>query len=207
MILDAALLARLMVCPDGPLPAKYLAPMNEALIHAQITTPVRLAHLVTQVGHECGSLRWMEELATGKAYENRKDLGNVMPGDGIRFKGRGVIQLTGRENYRLFGIWMGLGDLFLREPDLVATNPLYAVMTAAYYWETRKLNMLADKDNGTTMEVTVQVPKKEPLKITVNAALCKITRAVNGGYNGLHEPGQPMDRIRRFAIAKKALGI
>jgi putative chitinase len=207
MILDAALLARLMVCPDGPLPIKYLEPMNEALLRAQITTPLRLAHLVTQVGHECNGLRWMRELATGAEYEGRKDLGNTSPGDGVRYKGGGVIQITGKDNYLKFGIWIGVGDLFVRQPELVYSDPRNAVMTAPYYWETHNLNRLADADTGTTAEVTVRDRKNIPLKITANAALCKITRAVNGGYNGLYEPWTTMDRMRRFDIAKKALGI
>lgn len=76
----------------------YLPLLKNQLNPYQINTPLRTAHLLAQLGHESLSLTYTEEIATGAAYEGRKDLGNTEKGDGIRFKGRGLIQLTGRKN-------------------------------------------------------------------------------------------------------------
>lgn len=75
---------------------KYLPHLNDTMMSFNIDTPLRQAHFLAQLGHESGSLRYVREIASGEAYEGRKDLGNVCPGDGVKFKGRGLIQLTGR---------------------------------------------------------------------------------------------------------------
>ncbi len=123
-----------------------------------ITTPLRRAAFLAQLAHESGELKYMEEIASGEAYEGRKDLGNTEPGDGKRDKGRGPIQLTGRSNYRKAGEALGL-DLE-GKPEQVAT-PDVGCQVAGWFWHTRKLNDLADKKDFTT-----------------------ITRRVNGGLNG-----------------------
>ncbi|APX65568.1 glycoside hydrolase [Sphingomonas sp. LK11] len=119
----------------------------------------RLAHFLGQVGHESGGFRYMEELATGAAYEGRKDLGNVKVGDGRRYKGRGPLQLTGRANYRAFGAAL---DLDLENDPEIAADPAIGILIACEYWQQRKLNALADADDTKA-----------------------ITRRVNGGENGL----------------------
>jgi putative chitinase len=138
---------------------QFLPLLNAAMREAEITTPERRAAFLAQLAHESGELRYMEEIASGAAYEGRKDLGNTQPGDGVRYKGRGPIQLTGRSNYRAAGKALGL-DLE-GEPTLAA-DPAVGCRVAAWYWRTRGLNALADR-----------------------GAYFAITRKINGGYRGL----------------------
>jgi len=98
--------------------AEYLPLLNTAMAEAQINTPQRKAMFLAQLAHESAQLRYFEEIASGAAYEGRKDLGNTQPGDGKRYKGRGPIQLTGRNNYRKAGQALGL--------DLEGNPPLAA---------------------------------------------------------------------------------
>ena len=81
-------------------PLNSLTPaISGTMTRYDINTPLRQVHFLAQIGHESGELRFREEVASGVAYENRRDLGNTQPGDGPRYKGRGLIQLTGRANY------------------------------------------------------------------------------------------------------------
>ena len=139
----------------------FLAPLNAAMAEFGITTPARQASFLSQVGHESGSLMYVLELASGKAYEGRVDLGNTQPGDGVRFKGRGLLQVTGRANYGACGKVLGL-DLLAR-PELLEQT-VNACRSAGWFWQTKGLNTLADAGD--------QV---------------KVTRRVNGGVNGLAE--------------------
>jgi predicted chitinase len=139
-------------------------------------TPLRQCHFLAQIGHESGELRYREEIASGAAYEGRRDLGNTQPGDGRRFKGRGLIQCTGRHNYTEHDNYRSLGGLLLREPALLATDPELCCDVAGWYWDTRHLNRLADQDN-----------------------LRAVTRRINGGYNGLR------DRQRLLYLGKGVL--
>lgn len=146
----------------GPERARELA--LAAAVHVpayQIDTPLRLAHFMAQLAHESGGFQYMEEIASGAAYEGRKDLGNTEVGDGKRFKGRGPIQLTGRANYRRAGQKLGI-DLE-RHPE-IASLPSIGMLTACLYWFERGLNALADRDDVTT-----------------------ITRKINGGLNGFED--------------------
>ncbi|AXY86112.1 putative glycoside hydrolase [Escherichia phage vB_EcoM_IME392] len=119
-----------------------------------------LALFMGQVQHESGNFRYNKELASGKAYEGRKDLGNVNPGDGVRYKGRGWIQLTGRANYQKYGKMLGID---LENNPEMAEDPEIANKLAVAYWKDRVRPQLEKK--GSTVEVA--------------------TKAVNGGYNGL----------------------
>lgn len=152
---------------------RFFAPLVAAMTAAEMTTPLRRSHFLAQVGHESGELRYTEEIASGAAYEGRKDLGNTQPGDGVRFKGRGLIQLTGRANYVLFGKSAGVDFTKGEQPGRIATEPALAIQAAVWFWQTHGLNALADKDD-----------------------VLAITRKVNGGTNGLE------DRKRLLARAK-----
>lgn len=122
-------------------------------------SPLRLAHFMAQLVHESGGFRYMEEIASGQAYEGRADLGNTMPGDGKRFKGRGPIQITGRANYRQYGRQIGID--IENHPEIAAV-PSIGLHLALEYWKTKNLNALADADDVLT-----------------------ITKKINGGMNGL----------------------
>ncbi|MBI6954367.1 glycoside hydrolase family 19 protein [Pseudomonas sp. CCOS 191] len=148
-------------------------PLLEVLTRYRIDTPLRIAHFLAQIAHESGCLRYTEELASGSAYEGRKDLGNLQPGDGPRFKGRGLIQLTGRANYRQYGQYCTRDFENKDDPALVSSDPALAVDVAGWFWANRKLNDWADKDD-----------------------LREVTRRVNGGFNGLD------DRAAYLARAK-----
>lgn len=132
----------------------------DAMKKYDILTPLQRAHFLAQCAHESGGFRWTEEFASGKAYEGRKDLGNLQPGDGVKYKGRGFIQLTGRVNYKQFR--KGIDDDVVDNPFIVKTK--YAAETAGWYWKTRKLNKYAVDDTEDSLK--------------------KITKRVNGGYNG-----------------------
>ncbi|MBM4379363.1 MAG: hypothetical protein FJ086_08695 [Deltaproteobacteria bacterium] len=116
--------------------------LNAAMKEAGITTPRRQAMFLAQVGHESGGLKWMEELASGRAYEGRRDLGNTQRGDGVRFKGRGPIQLTGRANYASAGRDLGL-DLVNNPKQVV--SPQVGFRTAAWFWKEHGINAAADR--------------------------------------------------------------
>jgi putative chitinase len=155
----------------------YATLLGASMIARGIDTVLRQSHFLAQVGHESGELRYSEELASGDAYEGRRDLGNTLPGDGRRFKGRGLIQLTGRANYAAYGKTIGIdltaGDNCQRvgEPDL-------AVDVACWFWQAHALNALADQDD-------VQ----------------GVTRKINGGLNGLADRQRQLERAKFFLIA------
>ncbi len=156
----------------------YSAALIAKMQDRDILAPLRQAHFLAQIGHESGELRYNEELADGSAYEGRTDLGNTQPGDGPRFKGRGLIQLTGRANYTSYGQAIGKDLTTNDQWKLVANDPNLAVDVACWFWETRRLNTFADQDDIVT-----------------------ITRRINGGLNGLD------DRKRLLARAKFFLGL
>lgn len=126
-----------------------------------IDTPRRQAHFLAQLAHESDGFKTTVEYASGAAYEGRRDLGNREPGDGKRFKGRGLIQLTGRANYVQAS--RDLSVDFVANPTLAAQFP-HALRIAGWYWKTRGLNALADSDN-----------------------VIAVTRKINGGLNGLDD--------------------
>jgi putative chitinase len=133
--------------------------MPQMVTRFDINTPVRQQHFLAQLAHESDHFQTTREYATGKAYEGRKDLGNTQKGDGVRFRGRGLIQLTGRANYASAS--KALDQPFVDDPDLVERFPAAAIVSG-WFWKTHGLNELADTND-------------------VRA----VTKRVNGGYNGL----------------------
>lgn len=131
---------------------------------------LRLAHFMAQLIHESGSFRYMEEIASGQAYEGRADLGNSQPGDGKLYKGRGPIQLTGRANYRKYGARLGMD--FERHPEIVG-YPSIGLRVALEYWASHNLNALADADD-----------------------IEAITRKINGGQNGLDDRKAHLAKVK-----------
>ncbi len=128
----------------------YAEHLDDACARYQINaTPQRLAAFLAQLGHESGSLRYVREIASGQAYEGRASLGNTQPGDGPRYRGRGLIQVTGRANYRraFERLRAVLGDEvpdFEAFPDALE-EPRWACWSAADYWDGARLNALADE--------------------------------------------------------------
>lgn len=139
----------------------FLPALNAAMAEFGINTPARQASFLAQLAHESGQLVYVRELASGAAYEGRKDLGNTQPGDGVRFRGRGLIQVTGRGNYAACGKALGL-DLLAKPKILEQT--VNACRSAGWFWQSRGLNALADAGDQVA-----------------------VTRRVNGGTNGLAE--------------------
>ena len=150
--------------------AKFLPSINSALSKYGINTPERVLAFLAQIGQESGGLRYTEEIASGSAYEGRGDLGNTQTGDGVRFKGRGLIGITGRANYK----WMSnaLGEDFISHPELIS-QPKWAIDTAAYFWAHHPkgdLSKIADK-----MDV-----KKSITDPQNDTAYRLITKRING---------------------------
>jgi putative chitinase len=156
--------------------ARYYKHLITEMATRSINTPLRRAHFLAQLAHESGSFVYAEELASGEAYEGRvKDLGNTEKGDGKRFKGRGLIQLTGRKNYKAYGDDIGRDLTKDGAWVQVATDPVLAVGAAGWFWDTHKLNAHADADD-----------------------VLKITRIINGGTNGLEDRIRYLGRARFF---------
>lgn len=121
--------------------ARWFPHVEAALFEYGILQPQRIAMWLAQVGHESGGFVYTREIASGKAYEGRKDLGNTEAGDGERFRGRGLVQVTGRANYKQAGDALGV-DL-LQNPEMLESDEL-AARSAAWFWHSRNLNRFAD---------------------------------------------------------------
>lgn len=151
--------------------ADYLPFIQQAMQEFEITSYLRETAFLAQLAHESGELRYMEEIASGAAYEGRKDLGNTQPGDGKRYKGRGPIQLTGRANYTKYGQLLGL-DL-VNNPTIAATKEV-GFRIAGEFWKLNGLNQLADQQD-----------------------FKQITKRINGGYNGLDDRTMYYERAKK----------
>jgi len=124
--------------------ANYHPYLVDALAWGNLNTCARISAFLGQIAEESAELHYMEEIASGAEYEGRcKDLGNCFTGDGVKFKGRGPIQITGRTNYQNAGAGIGR-DLISNPTD--AALPQYAFKTAVWYWNSRNLNAEADKN-------------------------------------------------------------
>lgn len=173
---------------------KFMDFINNTCVKYDISTSIRQLCFLAQVGHESGSLFFTEELASGAAYEGRKSLGNIKPGDGVRFKGRGLIQITGRTNYQAVG--NDLGADLINNPTLLggknvnvctAEQLKNAALSAGWFWNSRKLNAIAD-----VIDIT------KPIDTGTNLDnFILITKKINGGINGLH------DRLNRYKAGVK----
>lgn len=149
----------------------------------QINTKLRVAMFLAQVAHESGLFRYVRELGND-AYFDKYDTGRIAAnlgntpqkdGDGAKYKGRGLIQITGLANYTAVGKALGIDCV--AHPELLET-PKYACQSAGWYWNSRKLNLLADKGD-----------------------IVSVTKKINGGTNGLAE------RTAYFNTLKKLLGV
>lgn len=165
---------------------KYLPHFNRFFAKYNVATPQRIAAFLAQIAEESGSLRYVEEIASGKAYEYRRDLGNLdeqalliahqnHTTTGRFYKGRGLIQITGYYNHVKVGKALGIPTD--TQPSLLC-QPEYAVQSALWYWDTHNCNALAD----------------------VNA-FSKITRAINGGLTNYSA------RVEHWKTAKRAFNL
>ncbi|MGB9088924.1 MAG: glycoside hydrolase family 19 protein [Pseudomonas farsensis] len=161
----------------------FLSVLNVAMVKWGIVTPLRKRAFLAQVGHESGQLRYVRELG-GDQYLAKYDTGGLAArlgntpeadGDGQRYRGRGLIQITGHDNYQRCGEALGL-DL-LAQPELLE-RPEHAADSAGWFWHQAWLNSQADKGA---------------------AAFETITRRINGGLNGLD------DRLAIYKRAEQVL--
>ena len=140
---------------------------QQAITDGGIDTPLRLCHFMAQLAHESAHFQVTREFASGAAYEGRKDLGNTHPGDGRRYRGRGLIQTTGRTNYRDAAADIKKMDPaapdFEADPEALEEFP-WALLSAISFWRRKKLNAAADRDE-----------------------VVAVTKLINGGTNGLAE--------------------
>jgi putative chitinase len=159
--------------------------IQSTLDQYEIDTRLRVAHFLAQIIHEAAGLSTTEEFASGAAYEGRKDLGNVNPGDGRLYKGRGLLQLTGRANYKRLGEKLGVN---LEDDPALAAEPKLSLSIACEYWTDRRINAACDADD-----------------------LIAVTKKVNGGLNGLADRRQllvkakaALARVEGIVIASSA---
>ena len=158
--------------------ARYFSALAEKMNESGINTPLRRVHFLAQIGHESKELIYSEEIASGRAYEGRRDLGNTQPGDGVRFKGRGLIQITGRANYTDYGRSRGRDfTSSVEAAKLLATAPALAVDASCWFWNEHNLNRLADRDD-----------------------VLAITKIINGGTNGLAQRKALLARAEFFFL-------
>ena len=166
--------------------------MNTLCPSYEIDTAREYGHFLAQAFHETDHFKTLREYASGSAYEGRADLGNTQAGDGIRFRGRGVFQTTGRANYLQLGIKKGRRDLFINTPELLEL-PEYAVWSACEFWKTRGLNDVANHADTDVLK------KKYRGNIIDVSPVEYISLTINGGYRGMEE------RKKYYALAQQVL--
>lgn len=163
---------------------EHLLYCNNTLQKFGINNKLRIQHFLAQIAHESLELKFMSEIASGQAYEGRRDLGNYFPGDGKKFKGHGPIQITGRANHTSYFNFIGRPDL-IETPEVLESDLELAWGASGWFWSSRGLNIIADSDDGSIMLLKLQ-----------NKALCRITKIINGGYRGLHERAWYLERAK-----------
>lgn len=164
--------------------------MNEWFPKFDIDTLGELRHSISQFAHESDSFNSLEEYASGKAYEGRKDLGNVVKGDGERYKGRGLIMTTGRTNYLGLGQKLGKPNIFLDNPELLE-NPSWAVWSAYQFWNDRDLSTFANMPDSAELYSKRYNKNISPIEY--------ISIRINGGWNGI------LDRKKFYERAKQII--
>jgi predicted chitinase len=170
---------------NSNVPNAYLPGFLGGMVAANCVNVNRAAMWCAQIGHESVGLKYMEEIASGEAYNGRKDLGNTQPGDGPRFKGRGPIQLTGRINYLHFGQWclshnfVNDANYFINSPLQVA-SPIWGFLAASWYWVVQRPQINALCDQGDIKGVT---------------------QAINGGQNGISDRTSRWNSCLRLGVS------
>jgi putative chitinase len=149
-----------LICPRSPHKTlmKYVEPLNATFKEFGIDTPGQQQRFLAQIAHESGGFFYVRELASGAAYEGRADLGNTQPGDGCKFRGRGLIQITGRANTAACSRALFGDDRLLDTPELLE-QPSLATRSAGWFWKSKNLGAIEDFE--------------------------RLTRRINGGTNGL----------------------
>jgi predicted chitinase len=190
--------------------ANYLNALNAGMARAEVNTGLRMAHFLSQLLHESGNLRHLRENMNysdealrrvfrryftpaeardyarqparigARVYANRMGNGDEASGDGYRYRGRGFIQLTGKDNYRAFSEF--IGDDVVAQPDRVATH--YPVDSAVFFWIRNDLNELADLDD-----------------------VVAVTRRINGGTNGLDHRMALLAEARQVLASRTAVAV
>jgi putative chitinase len=154
----------------------FALPIEEACIRFGIESPLAKAHFMAQLAHESAGFKHTRELwgptPAQARYEGRRDLGNTVAGDGFRFRGRGLIQITGRANYREYSRDMYGDDRCVLAPELLEVVP-DAALCAGWYWQSRGLNEPAERDD-----------------------LVAVTKRINGGVNGLADRARWLDKAK-----------
>lgn len=154
--------------------AVFLPYLNDYLPDYGIDTPVEVASFLAQVLHESGGFKWLREIwgptTAQSKYEGRVDLGNIYPNDGKKFMGRGLLQITGRTNYKRMSKEIFGNETLLTNPEILSSAK-YAVVSACIYWRWRNLDA---NDDDFSIEAE--------------------TKKVNGGYNGLQDRKQYFDK-------------
>lgn len=162
----------------------WAPPVLAAMARFDITTPVRQAAFIAECGHESNGFIYTREVwgptKAQAGYEGRADLGNTKKGDGSLFRGRGLIQVTGRGNYAAVG--RGLGADLLSNPALLERED-YAALSAAWWWKANGCNALSDRGDFLALSVRINGKNKDGL------------------------PNGWEDRQRRWMIAKRELGV
>lgn len=148
--------------------------LNRCLVRFEINTPPRIQMFIAQICHESGNLKWMKELASGSAYEGRRDLGNTKAGWGKLYRGAGVIQLTGRSNYEAFA-------KFVDDPKVIElgcdyVSRVFPFTSAGFFWMRNHLNDVIDQGGD----------------------IYRVTRIVNGGLNGISDRISHYNRVCRI---------
>ena len=164
---------------------KFIEYLNDTMYEYDITTPNRIHTFIAQLLHESGGFRYVKEIASGEAYDGRLNLGNTQKGDGVKFKGRGLIQTTGRSNYAITSQGLFGDDRLLENPELLET-PENATRSAGFFWDRNNLNTIADNPDSKYSSKGVKYNAFEWL-----------TKKINGGQNGL------ADRKKYYEAAKK----